>query len=120
RLRVAPATGPRRRDAALGLAAARRDPDLLRLAQQLRDVRRVEERLGGDAADVHAYSPELIPLDHRRGHTELRRADRSDVAGGTAPEDDHVELVGHRIPLRAALREGSQASLSAFSGMPPR
>src|SRR2546430_36157 len=81
RILVADTAGTLHRDAVIGLDAAGVDPKLLRLPQQLRDVGRVEQRLGGDAADVHAYPTELVPLDHRGAHAELRGADRRDVAG---------------------------------------
>ena len=60
--------------------------------------RRVEEGLGGDAADVEAGAAEadLIGfgslLDDRDLFAELGRADRADVAAGAGADDDEVEV----------------------------
>src|SRR2546425_5616257 len=74
------------------------DAELLGLAQQPGDVGRVQQRLGGDAADVHAYPAEFLLLDQRRRQAELRRADGGDVAGRPSTEHDDVKLVRQRTP----------------------
>ena len=51
----------------------------------------VEQRLGGNAADVEAGSAERLPLlDHGDLHAELRRADRADIAAGAGADHDEI------------------------------
>ena len=65
----------------------------------LRDFERVgvlEQRLGRDAAPVEAGAAEhRRALDDRRLQSELRGADRGDVAAGARSDDDDVVLVSH-------------------------
>lgn len=59
----------------------------------LKDVRRVEERLGRDAADVQAGPAERAAgLDARDLEAELTGLDRCNVATGPASDDDNVVL----------------------------
>src|SRR4051794_486836 len=54
----------------------------------------MEQRLGGNAADVEAGTAEgLVFLDHRHLHAKLCRADRADIAAGAGADDS--EIVGH-------------------------
>src|SRR2546427_134079 len=119
RILVPPPAGTLHGDAVVRLDGARLDAELLGLAQQLGDVGRMQQRLGGDAADVHAYSAQLLFLDQRGRQAQLRSPDGGDVARRAAAQDQHVELVRHWSPLRAALRVGSRASASASAGTPP-
>src|SRR3569623_681485 len=66
----------------------------------LEQLRRVEQRLGGEAADVEAGTAEGRPLlDHGDLHPQLRRADGTDVAARSRAEHCEVELVRHDMPL---------------------
>ena len=78
-------------DAVLGHA-------VLRLLEQ---VRRVQQRLGGDAADVEAGAAERAALvDAGHPHAELRCLDRGDVAArAPADHDEVIGLIGHRCSL---------------------
>ncbi len=53
---------------------AREDAELVGLAGGVGHLRGVQERLGGDAADVEAGAAELPLLDQADGQPELRRA----------------------------------------------
>src|SRR6266566_484901 len=86
-------------DAVIGLDKPRVDPELLRLPQQLRDVRRVEQRLGGDAANVDAHPAKLVLLDHCSAQAELGGPDGGDVAGRPPTHDYDVKLVCQWPPL---------------------
>ena len=66
------------------------DAELLRVLQPVGDRGRLEQRLGRDAAPEHAGAAERLALDDGGGEAELGAADRADVAGGTAAEEDDV------------------------------
>ena len=74
---------------------------LFRMREVLPHIGGVQERLGGDAADVEAGAPELVVFfDNGRFEAVLPGADRGGVAAGTA--SDHDEIVCHfnlRIPV---------------------
>src|SRR4029450_12640628 len=57
----------------------------------MKDLGRAQQRLGGDATPVEADASEIIALDDRGRKTELRRADRGDVAAGPRANDDDIE-----------------------------
>src|SRR5262249_29503425 len=57
----------------------------------MKDLGRAQQRLGGDATPVEADAAEIVALDDRGRKTELRRADRGDVAAGPRANDDDVE-----------------------------
>ena len=60
------------------------------------DLRAAQQRLGRDAAPVEADAAELVALDDRGLHAELRRADRRDIAARPAAEHDQVEgIISH-------------------------
>src|SRR5262249_36514117 len=63
-------------------------------ATQLEDLGRAQERLGRDAAPVQADAAELLALDARDLHAELRAANRRDITAGAAADDDEV-VAGH-------------------------
>src|SRR6266576_2648839 len=89
-------------DAVVGLHSTGFDAEFLGLTQQARDVGRVEQRFGGDAADVHAHPAELLFLDHRGAHAELGGTDRGDVAGGPPAQNDHIKHVCQFSPSPSA------------------
>ena len=72
----------------------------------------LQQRLGGNAADVEAGAAEahlalrvVVGLGFAAGgaEAELRGADGGDVAAGAAADDEHVELFGHlRSPAAGA------------------
>src|SRR6266478_6110807 len=66
----------------------------------MKDLGRAQQRLGRDAAPVQADAAE-IGFFHDRGlETELRRADRGDIAAGTGTDDDDVVgCIGHVYSL---------------------
>src|SRR5439155_19809776 len=66
------------------------------VTQEPRDIGGVEQRLGGNAADVDADPAELLLLDHRGAHAQLGGPDGGDVAGRPPAQDDNVKLTGHR------------------------
>ena len=57
-------------------------------------VARSEERLARDATDVEAGAAEfLVFLDDGRFQTQLRRANRRDVAAGSRADDDDIKFI---------------------------
>ena len=51
----------------------------------------MQQRLGGNAADIEAGAAEgLLLLDHRGLQAELRGADRAHIAAGAGADDDEV------------------------------
>src|SRR5262249_59763712 len=83
----------------------------------LEQLGRMQQRLRWNAADVEAGAAEgLVLLDHRGLEPELRRADRADVAAGTAADDD--EIVGHdeETPIKSSCPGLSPPSTSSFVG----
>ncbi len=73
-------------------------------------LRGLQQRLGGNAADVGAGSAQRGPavdrlpvVDAGGLESELRRADRGDIAAGTTSNHDNVKGLGHsRLRDRAA------------------
>ena len=59
------------------------------------DFRGPKQRLGRNAPPVEADPAQLLPLDDRHLHPELRRPDRRDIAAGAGAEDDEVVSVSH-------------------------
>src|SRR6185437_131249 len=59
--------------------------------QQVVDLGASQQRLGRDAAPVEADAAEMLALDHRRLHAELRGADRRDIAARPAAENEGIE-----------------------------
>ena len=71
--------------------------EVVGLAHLGEDVGRPQHRLGRDARVVEAAATDLVLLDHRRLHPQLRSADRGDVAAGTGTDHDAVKgRIGHR------------------------
>ena len=76
-----------------------REPVVLGVLHVVVDLGRAQQRLGRDAAPVQADAAEIGALDDRGLESELRRADRRDIAARAGADDDHVERgVGHRAP----------------------
>ena len=74
---------------------------VLRLVEMLRGL---QQRLGGDAADIEAGAAECRALFHAGDlHAELGGADRADIAAGTGADDDDVEAVSHNRVLPSFL-----------------
>jgi len=73
------------------------EPEFIETMEQMINLRAAQQRLGRDAAPIEADAAELLALDERRLHAELRSPDRSNVAARPAAEDDQVEgRLGHR------------------------
>ena len=75
------------------LRRANREPEgaeRARLAQAMRRAGGVDQRLRGNAADVEAHSTELVGFDEDRVEPELTGADGSDIAAGTAADDENL------------------------------
>ena len=68
------------------------------LVRVIGDLRRVQQRLGGNAAPVQAGPADLVPLDERCPHAEFGRPERACVAAAAAAENDDVvpAAVRHR------------------------
>src|SRR6266550_4714971 len=79
------------RDAVVGLDAARLDAEVLRLLQQVGDVRGMQQGLGRNAADVDTHAAQFVLFHHRRAEAELGAANGADVARGSAAQDDDIE-----------------------------
>jgi len=60
------------------------------LVRVVGDLRRVQQRLGGDAAPVQARAADLVLFDERDLLAELGGPQRAGVAAAAATEDDDV------------------------------
>ncbi len=75
----------------------RREAELVEMMQQVINLGGAQQRFGRDAAPVEADAAELVALDQRRLHAELRGADCRDIAARTAADHDQVKgILGHR------------------------
>ena len=94
--------------AASTCGAPKRDAVLGHRLRFLDDPRRVQQRLGRNAADVQADAAERrAALDQRDRQPEIGGAERRGVAAGTGAEHDQVEIVA--VPLgRLAAATGSR------------
>ena len=72
-----------------------REAEARRVPHQLQHLGRAQQRLGRDAAPVQADAAQMLALDQRHLHLELRGADRRHVAARAAADDDQVEALGH-------------------------
>ena len=63
----------------------------------MEDFRQAQQGLGRNTSPVKADAAEMLALDDRRLQTELRRADRGDIAARPAADDDDVVGVGHSV-----------------------
>src|SRR5207248_6282630 len=99
RVLVAHFAGTLHRDAVVGFDGPRFDAELFLVTQEPRDICGVEQRLGGNAADVDAYPAELLLLDHRGAHAQLGGPDGGDVAGRPPAQDDYVKLTRQKPPF---------------------
>jgi hypothetical protein len=64
-------------------------------------LRGLQQRLRGNAADIEAGAAgRAAPVDAGGLEAELRRADRGDIAAGTAADDDDVVGVSHPLSSR--------------------
>ena len=63
------------------------------IMQQMIDFRGAQQRLGRDAAPVEADAAEMLGLDHRHLHFQLRRTDRRDIAARAAADHDQVKFL---------------------------
>ena len=63
------------------------------------ELRRLEQRLGRDAAAHEAGAAHAVLLDDRGGRTELSGAERGHVAAGPAADNQHIKGRGHQPPL---------------------
>src|SRR5262249_19994815 len=91
------------------------DPEIRRFLDVAEELRRPEERLGGDATAVKASPAEpLVFFDDGRLQTELTGADGRDIAARPGTDDPHVERLSH-VALRSPEMELGQITLR-----PPR
>ena len=83
-------------------------PNCAGLTRAVGDLGGVQQRLGGDAADVQAGAAELALLDQSHPQPELRGAQGAGVAAGPGPEDEYVEVghSAHPCTLRARVSTG--------------
>ena len=74
------------------------DADVLALLLNLGDeLRRVQQALRGDAADVQARAAEILFFDHGDLRPELRGADRRHIPAGPAADDNDILHTAPRI-----------------------
>ena len=83
------------------------------MRRAVKKLRGLEQRLRRNAAGIQAGSAEsaapvaVFPLvDARDLHSVLRGANRSNVSGGTGPDDDYVETSAHFISLASRACHG--------------
>ena len=69
------------------------EAEFVEMMQQMIDLGGAQQRLGRDAAPVEADAAEMLALDHGDLHSELRGADRRDIAAGAAADDDQVKFL---------------------------
>ena len=95
-LRVLQAHGPRplHRGTEVELQRAGRDPVVARVPHLVGERRALQQGFGGDASPQNTGAAQALSFDHADGQSELRRADRTYVPGGSAADEDHVKR-GH-------------------------
>ena len=93
----------------VGLDLAHGHAELLGVAQVRDHGRALQQRLGGDAADVQAHPAQVALLDARRLVSELRGLDGGHVAAG--PGADHHDV-------EAVVRQRSPQQMRVCSSMP--
>src|SRR5207244_5437608 len=80
-------------DVHAGLAAAKRDAEAAHLLDLVDDPGDVQQRLGGDAADVQADSAQpRVSLDQGRLEAEVRGAESGAVAAGARADHEYGRL----------------------------
>jgi hypothetical protein len=62
--------------------------------QIVKALRAVEQRLGGDAADVETGAAEEFAFDAGDAHPKLSGADGGGVSAGSSADDDKIEIGG--------------------------
>ena len=72
-----------------------RKSKILGVVEELKNFRRAQQGLGGNAAPVEADAAEMLALDDGRLEAKLRRADRRDIAAGPAADDENIVSVSH-------------------------
>ncbi len=78
------------------------------------ELARMQQRLGGDAADIEAGAAMRgALLDHGDLHAQLRGADGADIAAWPRADDDHI--VTHDFPACPLLR---RQRFLAFASVP--
>src|SRR5262249_32037772 len=75
-----------------------REAERARVPRERRDLSDVEERLGRNAALVHADSAGRVAVHHDDALSELRRANRGVVPAGSRADDDEVCTFHHDDP----------------------
>ena len=90
--------------------------ELLGLAGLVGDLGGVQQRLGGDAADVQAGAAEVALLDEADRQAELSGAQGAGVAARTRPENEYVE-VGRR-PLSSLREIPAEIGVSPILALP--
>ena len=77
------------------------DADVLALLLNLGDeLRRVQQALRGDAADIQARAAEGALFDQRRAQARLSRALRTKIAARPAADHDQIKLLHNRTSCR--------------------
>ena len=61
------------------------EPEFVQPMQQVKDLRRAQQRLRRDAAPIETDAAQMLALDDRGLEAELARADRGDIAAGPLP-----------------------------------
>ena len=77
------------------------------IGRLIEKFRRVQHRLGRDAADIEAGAAQRLAAFHAGGlQPQLRRADRRDIAAGAGADDDQVKIYS---PWENSLQINQQA-----------
>ncbi len=87
------------------LDIVRREAELAHVVEQMVDLGGAQQRLGRDAAPVEADAAEMLGLDDRDLHFQLRGADCRDIAARAATDDHQVKflLLSHALLLKFLL-----------------
>ena len=83
----------------------------VRVAQGMRRVGGVDQRLRGNAADVEASSSDPVRFDEDRVEAELAGADRRDITAGAAADDEH--LAAKLVHVTSSMNSVAGVSISA-------
>ena len=89
---------------------------LAAMAQHIGHFRALEERFGGDAADVHAHSPQPLPIDDRSPQPKLGGANGAYITAGTRAYDN--DIVRWVIHTYSACRKGIGIPLPSEKNYP--
>ena len=96
----------------------RRQAIVLGVLHQMIDLGRPQQRLGRDAAPVETDAAQMLALDNRRLHPQLRRPDRRHIAARAPAHDNQIEfgishIFGSAVPGSYSLAHPEERSKTA-------